>query len=334
MADLRTTYLGLKLEHPIIAGASPMCDTLDGARRLEDGGAAAIVLRSLYEEQLRAESMATHASMAGPAEAFAEAISYFPDPEDFVLGPQEYLRHLTRVKEALGIPVIASLNGVIPGRWLDYATMMEQAGADAVELNLYEVVTNPRADSTSIERSNAALITAIRERTKLPIAVKLSPFYTSLPNVASRYLEAGATALVLFNRFFEPDLDIERIEVTPHLELSSARELLLRLRWLAILSGSLHGELAVSGGVQDEIGVVKSIMCGANAVQVVSEVLRHGPGRFAQLRAGLNEWLDEYEYVSVRQMHGCMNIKRCPDPNAHTRAQYLKMLHTWKPEMA
>ena len=287
MADLRTTYMGLKLTHPIIAGASPMCDTLDGARRLEDGGAAAIVLRSLYEEQLRAESMATHSSMAGPAEAFAEAISYFPDPEDFVLGPHEYLAHLGRVKQAVDVPVIASLNGVIPGRWLDYATMMEQAGADAIELNLYEVVTNPRADGASIERSNAGLITAIRERCTVPIAVKLSPFYTSLPHTAAAYMDAGASALVLFNRFFEPDLDIERIEVTPHLELSSAKELLLRLRWLAILSGTVPSELAVSGGVQNEIGVVKSIMCGAHAIQVVSEVLRHGPQRFAQLREAL-----------------------------------------------
>ncbi len=334
MADLTTTYLGLELDHPIIAGASPMADTVDGARRLEDGGAAAIVLRSLYEEQLRAESIATHASMAGPAEAFAEALSYLPEPDQFVLGPQDYVEHLGRVKRALSIPVIGSLNGVVPGPWLDYAKLMEEAGADAIELNLYEVVTDTGTGAPDIEKRVVEIVREVCSRTSLPVSLKLSPFYTSLPSVAAAFADAGARGLVLFNRFFEPDVDVENIDVTPHLELSSPDELLLRLRWLAILSGSLEVDLGVTGGVQNEIGAVKAIMCGAHAVQIVSEVLRLGPSRFAQIRAGLNDWLDEHEYTSVRQMHASMNIKRCPNPNAHTRAQYLRMLQTWRPEHA
>lgn len=330
MARLSTTYLGLELEHPIIAGASPLADSVDGVRRMEDAGAAAIVMRSLYEEQLRAESLATHASMAGPSEAFAEALSYLPDPDEFVLGPHEYVEHLGRAKDAVEIPVIGSLNGVISGAWLDYATMIEEAGADALELNLYEIVTRPDLTSATAEARSVQLVHEIRSRTSLPIAVKLSPFYTALPSVAASFVGAGATGLVLFNRFFEPDIDTEALEVTSHLSLSSPSELLLRLRWLAILSASIDADLAVTGGVHSEIDVVKAIMCGANAVQVVSEALHLGVGRFGQLRAGLNDWLDENEYESVRQMHKSMNIQRCPNPGAYTRAQYLRMLQTWR----
>lgn len=331
MADLRTSYLGLSLEHPIMAGASPMTDTLDGARRLEDAGAAAVTLRSLYEEQLRAESVATLESMAGPAESYPEALSYLPEPDDFVLGPHEYVEHLGRVKDALGIPVIASLNGTAPGPWLDYAPMMEQAGADALELNLYEVVIDPNETSEAVEARSIEIVSEISGRTKLPLAIKLSPFYSSLPNVAKNLRDAGARALILFNRFFEPDVDPENIDVVPRMELSSSTELLLRLRWLAIISGTIDIDLAVTGGVHTEIDVVKAIMCGAHAVQVVSAPLKFGPARITTLRDALADWLDTHEYTSAQQMRGSMNLKRCPDPNAHTRAQYVRLLQTWRP---
>ena len=331
MPTLETTYLGLTLDHPIVAGASPMSDTLESAKRLEDAGAAAVVLRSLYEEQLRTESVATLESMAGPAESYSEALSYLPEPDDFVLGPHEYLDHLARVKESLSIPVIASLNGTVPGPWLDYAPMMEQAGADALELNLYEVVIDPNETGEAVEARATEIVSDIRARTKLPLAVKLSPFYSSLPNVAKNLRDAGAQGLILFNRFFEPDVDPENIDVVPRMELSSPSELLLRLRWLAVISGTIDIDLAVTGGVHTEFDAVKAIMCGAHAVQVVSAPLKFGPARITSLRDALSDWLDSHEYTSVQQMRGSMNIKRCPDPNAHTRAQYVRLLQTWKP---
>lgn len=331
MADLRATYLGLTLDHPIMVGASPMADSVEGARRLEDAGAAALVLRSLYEEQLRTESVATIESMVGPAESYPEALSYFPEHEGFILGPHEYVEHLAQVKEALGIPVIASLNGTTPGPWLDHASLMEQAGADALELNLYEVVVDPNEPGEAVEARAAEIISEIAARTSLPLSVKLSPFYTSLPNLAKNLRDAGATGLVLFNRFFEPDIDPEDVDVLPRMELSSPGELFLRLRWLAVISGTIDIDLAVTGGVHTDIDAVKAIMCGANAVQVVSAPLRYGPARITALRDGLADWLDAHEYESVQQMRGSMNIKRCPDPNAHTRAQYVRLLQTWRP---
>jgi len=332
MADLGTTYLGLELDHPIISGACPLADTLDGARRLEDAGAAAVVLRSLYEEQLRAEAFATHESLVASTESFPESSTFLPEPDEFILGPDEYLGHLARVHDALDVPVIASLNGAAPGPWLDYAPMMEQAGADALELNIYEVVTDPVDTAELVESRLAEIVREVASRTALPIAVKLAPFYTSFASVAARVEQAGARGLVLFNRFFEPDIDTENIEVAPHLELSSRSELLLRLRWLAIVSGRIDADLAVSGGVHSEIDAVKAVMSGARAVQIVSEPLKGGAHRFGEIRDALNDWLDEHEYESVSQMRGSMNLNRCPDPTAFTRTQYIRMILTWRPQ--
>jgi dihydroorotate dehydrogenase (fumarate) len=333
MADLSVTYLGLPLRHPVIAGASPMSDTVPAARALEEGGAAAIVLRSLYEEQLRKEEMATHSAMAEPAESFPEALSYLPEPDEFVLGPQEYVELVGRVSGAVDIPVIASLNGTEPGPWLEYASMVEQAGADAIELNLYEVITDPAVDAGSVESRAETIVREIAARTSLPISVKLSPFYTSIPHIAARLRDAGARGVVLFNRFFEPDIDPEEIEVVPRLGLSTPVELLLRLRWLAILSGTVDRlDLAVTGGVHSDMGVIKSVMCGARAVQIVSEPLHFGAERFGDLRDQLDEWLDEHEYESVEQMRGSMDLRRCPNPRDHTRSQYVRLLQTWRME--
>jgi len=328
---LQISYLGLTLPHPLIAGASPMTGDLDGLRRLEDGGAAAVVLRSLYEEQLRRESVATHDAMVGAADSFAEALSYLPHPDEFVLGPQEYLDHLAAAKAALGVPVIASLNGVEPGPWLDYARLMEDAGADALELNLYDVVTDPGFDAAAIEARAVEVVREIRLRTRLPLAVKLSPFYTALPNFSAKLLGAGATGLVLFNRFFEPDINAEELEVVPHLALSNSSELLLRLRWLAILSGEFDCSFAVTGGVHDEHDAVKAIMAGAHAVQIVSAAFTRGPKVLASIREGLAAWLEEHEYRSIEMMRASMNIERCPEPAALTRAQYVRQLQTWIP---
>ena len=332
MTDLSTTYLGLALAHPFVAGASPLCDTLEGARHLEDAGASAIVLRSLYEEQLTTESMATHASLHQHAESFGEATSYLPQPEAFTLGADDYLRHLTRVKEAVGVPVMASLNGSGVGPWLEHAALVEQAGADALELNIYDVVTDPAVDGATVEDRAVAIVREARSRTGLPISVKLSPFYTSLANLAARLGEAGADGRVLFNRFFEPDLDAEDLRLRSRLVPSSSGELLLRLRWLGVISGQIENvDLAVTGGVHTGLDGVKSVMCGAHAVQVVSALLVHGPGRLRSIREDFTAWLVEHEYESVTQMRGSMNLARCPDPSVHARSQYVRLLQTWSP---
>ncbi len=332
MADTKVTYLGLELPHPFVAGASPLSETLDGACRLQEGGAAAIVLRSLYAEQVAAESIATHLAMHAHAESYGEATSYFPEPDDLPLGPDEYLEHLSGVKSRVTVPVIASLNGERVGPWVEHAALAEDAGADAIELNIYRVVTDPFVEGVSVEHEAVEIVKAVRGRTKLPIAVKLSPFYSSVANLAVRLRDAGADGAVLFNRFFEPDLDTENLAVEPHLVSSTSDELLLRLRWLAILSGATEGlDLAVTGGVHTPIDAVKSVMCGAHAVQVVSALLTHGPDRLHALRSGFADWLDEHEYASANQMRGNMNIARCPDPSAHTRSQYIRTLRSWSP---
>jgi dihydroorotate dehydrogenase (fumarate) len=331
--DLSIRYLGLDLPHPFIAGASPIADTLESARRAEDGGAAAIVLRSLFEEQLVVESLSTHRAVESHMNSFAEALDYLPSPDDFVLGPDEYLTHLAKLSEALSIPVIASLNGCTPGGWLEYAKLLEGAGAAAIELNLYQVPLDPDVSSAELEERAIAMVSDVRSSVEIALAVKLSPFYTSLPNFATRLHEAGAEALILFNRFFESDIDPEELSVVHRMELSNSRELLLRLRWLAILSSRVPGpSLAVTGGVHTAADAIKAILCGATGVQIVSEILRHGSHRFGEIRAELANWMEEKEYRSLDEMRGSMNLERCPDPRAYTRANYLRLLRTWEPE--
>jgi dihydroorotate dehydrogenase (fumarate) len=327
--DLSTSYLGLTLTHPFMPGASPLTENLDGVRRLEDAGAPAIVLFSLFEEQLVGEEMATRNAVDAPAESYAEATSYFPDAEDFRLGPDDYLDHVRRAKEAVGVPVIASLNGTTAGGWLRYADLIQEAGADALELNIYALATDPEVGSGALEDSTLAMVRSLKERLRIPLAVKLSPFYTSLAGFARRLDELGVEGLVVFNRFYQPDIDIEALEVKRSLELSRSSELLLRLRWAAILSSQVKASIAVTGGVHTPEDALKAVMAGANAVQVVSALLQNGPSHLERIRAGVETWLVEHEYESLRQALGSMNHRRSPDPAAFERANYMHILAGW-----
>jgi dihydroorotate dehydrogenase (fumarate) len=328
--DLSTTYLGLKLAHPIMPGASPLATDLDEVRRLEDAGAAAIVMHSLFEEQITMEQAASLAHEDAHAESFAEAMSYFPRPDGYRLGPDDYLTLIQRIKAAVKVPVIASLNGASRGGWLSYARQMQQAGADALELNVYYLPTDPAEDSGRVEDAAVEMVKAVKQHVSIPVAVKLGPFYSSLPHLAARLDGAGADGLVLFNRFYQPDIDIEDLEVRRTLQYSTSAELNLRLRWLAILSGRVRPSLAASGGVHAVSDVVKAVMAGAQAVQTVSALLQKGPGHLRQLRDGLARWLEEHEYDSLGQMCGSMNLAKSPDPKAYERANYIQILQGWK----
>jgi dihydroorotate dehydrogenase (fumarate) len=324
--DLRTTYLGLDLPHPLMPGASPLADDLDTVRRLEDEGAAAIVLRSLFEEQIRREQLATFLHTEPHGESFAEALCYFPRPEAFALGPEDYIAHLGRVKQAVGVPVIASLNGTSLGGWLEYGRAIAQAGADALELNVYAVPCSTDEDAASIEARTVELLKALKASVTIPVAVKLSPFYTSLPHFVKQLEGAGADGLVLFNRFYQPDIDPESLSLNRDLRLSTPAELPLRLQWLALLHDRVQCSLAITGGVHDGRDALKAVMAGADAVQLVSALLRHGPGRLGAVLAEMIDWLEEHEYASLAQMKGSMSRASCPDPTVYERANYMLTL--------
>ncbi|MCB9887596.1 MAG: dihydroorotate dehydrogenase-like protein [Planctomycetes bacterium] len=328
--DLSTTYLGLQLPHPFIAGASPLADNVDRARALEDAGVAAIVLRSLFEEQIDAEALAHHDAAASHADSHGEATTYLADPAACVFGPEAYLEHLHAVKQAVGVPVIASLNGYTYGGWIDYARRIAAAGADALELNLYYVATDPAESADELEENAVDIVRDVKHTVGIPVAVKLSPFYTSLANFAHQLEAAGADGLVLFNRFFEPDIDVENLEVRTHMEMSRSHELLLRLRWLAILSGQRSCSLAVSGGVHTAHDAIKAVMCGAHCVQLVAAMMRSGTGVVGELRAAVAAWLQEHGYESLRQMRGSMDLSRSPDPKAYERGNYMRLLQTYR----
>jgi dihydroorotate dehydrogenase (fumarate) len=328
--DLSTTYLGLKLPHPLMPGASPMVDNIDTVRQLEDAGASAIVMHSLFEEQISREQVATFVHTESHGQSFAEALTYFPSPEAFALGPEEYLEHVRKVKQAVSVPVIGSLNGFTHGGWLDYAKLIEQAGADALELNVYFLGSDPDESGESIEERTVKMVKAIREAVRIPVAVKLSPYYTSLAQFTVQLDAAGADGLVLFNRFYQPDIDVEELQVRRQIHLSTSAELPLRLTWLALLSPRVKASLAVSGGVHNLLDVVQSVMTGAHAVQLVSCLLKRGPSHLATLKGELTQWLEEHEYHSLRQMQGSMNLEACPDPAVYERANYMLMLQSWR----
>ncbi len=328
--DLSTTYLGLPLAHPIVPGAGPLADDLDMVKRLEDAGAPAIVMRSLFEEQLEDEQLAVHQAYDGRTFVSAEASSFLPMPSGLALGPDEYLEQLRRIVEAVDVPVIASLNGASPGGWLEFARLMQRAGASALELNLYQLVTDPEQPARSVEAQLAFIVRSVKAQVDIPVAVKLSPFFTSLVHFAADLDEAGADGLILFNRFLQPDIDVEDLEVEPRLSLSHPSELLLRLRWLAIVSGHFRGSLAASGGVHDTLGALKAVMCGAHSVQMVSALLRHGPEHLTEVRDGLARWLEEHEYESLSQARASMSLERCPDPRAFERANYIRTVGSWR----
>jgi dihydroorotate dehydrogenase (fumarate) len=325
MIDLSTTYLGLKLAHPLVVGASPIGEDLDLARRAEDAGAAALIMPSLFEEQLRREQ-ATFDAIGEHEESFAEAGSYLPPPSDYVLGPDAYLQQIRKLKGALQIPVIASLNGVTPSGWTEHARLIEAAGADALELNLYSPAPDPMMSGAQIEERMLEVVRAVTAATTLPVAVKLSPFFSSLGHFAHSLETAGAKGLVMFNRFYQPDLDLEALDVALSLHLSNSDELLLRLRWLALLFARTKLSLAASGGVHTGIDALKAVMAGADAVQTVSSLLKHGPGYMSVLKKEAEEWLEQHEYESLAQARGSLSLLRCPRPEEYERGNYVKIL--------
>jgi len=328
--NLNTSYLGLTLRNPLVVGASPFCDNTFVARQLEDAGAGAIVMRSLFEEQIDAEQRALHHHVEGSAESNAEALSYFPAYSEYQLAPDHYLRQVEHLKASLSIPVIGSLNGCRPGGWTSYARKMESAGADALELNLYQLVTDPTLAGDDIEADMLQTVRDVAASVKVPVAVKLSPFHTAPANFAHALEAAGARGVVLFNRFYQPDFSLEDLEVHPQLRLSDPSELLLRLRWLAIISPHLRGSLSATGGVHTSADVVKALLAGAHTVQLVSVLLRNGPRILTTILHGLKTWLADHGYADMEQLRGAMNLQRCPDPAAFERANYIRILQSWR----
>ncbi len=328
--ELATTYLGLPLKNPVMPGASPLVNQLDNVRRLEDAGAAAVVMHSLFEEQITNDQIAEFAHTENPAESFSEAVSYFPHMEDYAFGPDCYLDQISRIKESVEIPVIGSLNGVSQGGWIDYARLIQQAGADALELNVYYIATAPDEPGVAVENRTLEIFQAVKEAVTIPVAVKLSPFFSSPGHFAKQLDGMGAAGVVLFNRFYQPDINIEELEATHRLDLSNSTELRLRLRWAAILHGHLKADIAVSGGVHTVEDIIKAIMSGASVVQVVSCLLKYGPTHIGSLINGLRHWLEDHEYDSVGQMRGSMSLQHCPDPSVFERANYLRVLQLWK----
>jgi dihydroorotate dehydrogenase (fumarate) len=329
MAELSTNYLGLALKNPFIASSSPLTQRVETALQLEEAGVAAIVMPSLFEEQIIQESLKLQRDLERGAEEFAEAMSYLPDYGQYSIGPDTYVENVKKTKDALGIPVLGSLNGVTSGGWIDYAKKIEDAGADAIELNIYDLAVDPEITSSQLEETHIELVGAVRQEVNIPIAVKLSPFYTALPNFARRLTEAGADGLVLFNRFYQPDYDLEELEVVPNLVLSSSDEMRLPLRWIAILHGRVQADFALTGGVHDAEDLLKAMMAGAKVVTVASELLRNGISRVPEILTDVEAWMEQFEYVSIVQMQGSMSQIAVGDPNAFERANYMQVLSSY-----
>ncbi|MGB8472733.1 MAG: dihydroorotate dehydrogenase-like protein [Candidatus Acidiferrum sp.] len=329
MIDLSTMYMGLHLKDPIVASASPLCDSVDKIRLLEDHGIAAVVLPSLFEEQLILESESVDADLSRGAEAFPESSSFLPNMTDYNLGPDGYLELIRKAKESVSVPIIASLNGVSLGGWVRYARDMEQAGADAIELNIYSLVTDSSRTAAEVEKDYCELVRRVREKLTIPIAVKLSPFYSAMANFASQLDASGANALVLFNRFYQPDLDIAQLDVVPSLTLSHPSELLLRLHWVAVIYGHIRPDIAVTGGVHCAEDVLKSVMAGARVAMMASALLHNGVAYLDTVRSDLLHWLEEHEYESIDQMRGSMSQQNVPDPASYERANYMRVLSSY-----
>lgn len=329
MIDLTTGYLGLKLRTPLVASSSPLCKDIANILRLEDAGASAIVLHSLFEEQITAESGALDRYLTEGTESYGEAISYFPEMTSYNLGPDPYLNHLRKAKESCDVPVIASLNGVSTGGWIRYAQLMEQAGADALELNVYYLPTDLEMTSEKVEEMYSDLVSHVKASIRIPVAVKVGPFFTAFAHTAKRLDEAGADGLVIFNRFYQPDFDLNTLEVVPNLVLSDSSELRLRLHWAALLYNRIRPDIAITGGVHTAEDVVKSLMAGARVTMMTSALLRHGPAYLSKLEEDLGDWMEEHEYESVQQMRGSMSSQAVTEPAAFERANYMKVLSSY-----
>jgi dihydroorotate dehydrogenase (fumarate) len=330
--DLTTTYLGLPLKNPVVASASPLSRDLEGIRRLEDAGAAAVVLPSLFEEQITQESRELDHFLSYGADSFAEALSYFPEMEGYNTGPEGYLNLIRQAKQSVEIPVIASLNGVSRGGWTHYARLMEQAGADALELNIYYIATDPSMSSGVVERMYVDVIREVRASLQIQLAVKVGPYFSSMAQMAGSMAAAGADALVLFNRFYQPDFDLQNLEVVPHLLLSSSDELRLPLRWIAILYGRIPVDFAITSGVHTHEDVLKAMMAGANVAMMASELLENGVSRIGEVLHDMGQWMEANEYESVAQMRGSMSQRHVAEPAAFERANYMKVLHSFRPD--
>jgi dihydroorotate dehydrogenase (fumarate) len=330
--DLTTQYLGLNLKSPLVVGScAPLTEDLDNLKKMEDSGAAAIVLHSFFEEQLRQERLEMYHHLTHGTHSFAEALTYFPEPQVFHVGSEEYLNHIRLAKESLDIPIIGSLNGSTLGGWLDYSQQMEGAGADAIELNIYYVPTDLDVPGAEVEKNYLDIVKAVKDEVKIPVAVKISPFFSNMAYMAKKFADYGADGLVLFNRFYQPDFDLESLEVYPHILLSTPQSMRLPLHWLAILYGRIDCDLAATSGILHTVDLVKVLMAGAKITQLVSVLLRHGIGHIQTLENSLASWMEEHEYESVRQMQGSMSQLNCPDPTAFERVQYVKALQTYAP---
>lgn len=330
MVDLSTTYLGLNLKNPLVASASPLSEKVETAQRLEQAGVAAIVMYSLFEEQIIQESLELDRFLSYGTESNAEATTYLPDVGRYSVGPETYLRHLRRLKEAVRIPVFGSLNGVSSGGWVEYAKKIEEAGADALELNIYYLPFDPHLTSAELEDTYVRLVADVRARIKIPLAVKLNPFFTGMGNICRRLHEAGADGLVLFNRFYQPDFDLENLEAVPHLTLSTSQELRMPLRWIALLYGQVQADFALTTGVHTAEDVLKAMMAGARVAMLASELLKNGPARAGEILTDLKQWMEAHEYESIHQMQGSLSALATRQPGALKRANYIRELNSYR----
>lgn len=330
--NLSTTYLGLRLKSPLVTSAcQALTENLDSIKRIEDAGAGAIVMHSLFEEQVASDALELHKHTTAHTDSFAEAASFFPEPEDYVLGPDEYLELLAKAKKSVKVPLIASLNGTTAGGWTQIAKQMEQAGADALELNIYRVNADASRKSEDLEQEYVDILKSVKKQVRIPVAVKLSPYFTSMANMAKRLDEAGANGLVLFNRFYQPDIDLEELEVRPDVILSSPLSMRLPLTWIGLLHGRVTADLAATSGIHKAEDAIKLILVGANVTMLCSVLLRYGVDQIKVITKRLQEWMQEKGYESVDEMRGSISQEKCDDPSAFERAQYLRVIHSYKP---
>lgn len=328
--DITTTYLGLKLKSPIVPSAGPLSEKISNIREMEDAGAGAVVLYSIFEEQIEHEQLELHHHTSAHAESFAEATSYLPEPFDFKTGPDEYLNHIRKAKEAVNIPIIASLNGKSIGGWTEYAKKMEQAGADALELNIYLLPTDAKKSASEIEKTYIEIVKAVKSTVKIPIAVKMHPFFSSVSNMAAQFSNAGADGILMFNRFYQPDINLETLDVEPNVILSTPMEMRLPLRWIAMMYGKVNADLAATTGIYTAEDVLKMVMAGAKVTQMLSSLLKFGVGHIADVITNMKNWMEEKEYESLEQMRGSMSYMNVDDPSKFERANYMKVLHSYK----
>lgn len=328
--DLKTKYLGLTLKSPLVVSASPLSEYQQNIKMMEDAGAGAVVLYSLFEEQIRIDEQELHYHTTMGTESFAESLSYFPDQGEYKLGPEEYISHISKAKESVDIPIIASINGSTIGGWTEYAKEMEKAGADAIELNVYYIATDMELSGANVEQTYIDILRSVKSAVKIPVSIKLSPYFSNMANMARRLDDAGANGLVLFNRFYQPDIDLDEFEVTPNVQLSSSQAMRLPMRWIAILKDRIAADLAATSGIHTGMDAVKMLLVGANVTMLCSALLKHGIFHLQNIEKHMVEWMEQNEYNAVEEMIGAMSQQKTADPSAYERAQYMKALTYYK----